>query len=90
VGSSRKSNGSLLQYRDAIRHHFVASLSTWSHDNKVARPISTTATGIEEGRKDPVREIRCRLTRSECHDEAGGDFVGSWHRSAPGEARSAR
>ncbi len=57
----RKSNGSLLQYRDAIRHHFVASLSTLevAADNKVkfvTDLYNYRRLGIEEGRKDPVRE----------------------------------
>ncbi len=57
----RKSNGSLMPYRDTVRHHFVASISTLEvgADQKAKfneNLYKFRLAGIEDGAKDKIRE----------------------------------
>lgn len=57
----RKSNGSLLQYRDAVRHHFVASIATLetAAENRtkfITDLFNYRRLGIDDGRADRIRE----------------------------------
>jgi Zinc carboxypeptidase len=57
----RKSDGSLMRYRDTVRHHFVASISTLEvgADNRlkfITDLYTYRRSGIEEGEKDSVRD----------------------------------
>ena len=57
----RKSDGSLMPYRDTVRHHFVASISTLEigGDQKALFNSSLykfRQSGIEDGAKDSIRE----------------------------------
>lgn len=57
----RRSDGNLLRYRDAVRHHFVAGLSTVETAAANREKLLTDfyryrRTAIEEGRTEPVRE----------------------------------
>ena len=57
----RKSDGSLMPYRDTVRHHFVASISTLESaaDNRakfIDGLYQYRASALEAGAKDTVRE----------------------------------
>ncbi|HUR33287.1 MAG TPA: M14 family zinc carboxypeptidase [Vicinamibacterales bacterium] len=57
----RKADGSLMRYRDTVRHHFVASISTLEvgadHREKFITALyNYRRAGIEDGQKDAVRE----------------------------------
>lgn len=57
----RKSDGTVMPYRDTVRHHFVASISTLESaaDHKqqfVEGLYKFRAAGIEDGAKDSIRE----------------------------------
>ena len=57
----RKSDGLLVNYRDTVREHFVASISTGEvaakyHDQLLANFYQYRKSAIEEGAKEPVRE----------------------------------
>jgi hypothetical protein len=57
----RRSDETLLRFRDTVRHHFVASLSTLetaavNHDKLLDDFYKYRATAIEEGAKEPVKE----------------------------------
>lgn len=57
----RKSNGNLLHFRDSVRHHFVASLSTAETAARNREKLLDgfyryRATAIEEGTNEPVKE----------------------------------
>jgi hypothetical protein len=57
-----RADGDLLHFRDAVRHHFVASVSTAEtaarHREKLLRDFwDYRRTAIEEGRSDGTREI---------------------------------
>ncbi len=57
----RKSDGTLMPYRDTVRHHFVSSISTLESaaDNKakfIGGLYQYRVDGIEAGAKDAVRE----------------------------------
>jgi hypothetical protein len=57
----RKSDGTLMPYRDTVRHHFVASIATLESaaDNKakfIGGMYQYRVDGIEAGAKDAVRE----------------------------------
>ncbi len=57
----RKSDGSLMPYRDTVRHHFVSSISTLeaAADNKAkfnGDLYNYRLSGIQDGAKDAIRE----------------------------------
>ena len=57
----RKSDGSLMPYRDTMRHHFVASIATLETggDQKaqfIANLYKFRQSGMEDGAKDSIRE----------------------------------
>lgn len=57
----RKSDGTVMPYRDTVRHHFVASISTLESaaDHKqqfIEGLYKFRAAGIEDGAKDSIRE----------------------------------
>src|SRR5215471_7412853 len=57
----RKSDDTLLTYRDTVRHHFVASISTLetaavNREKLLSDFYQYRATAVEEGRKDAVKE----------------------------------
>ena len=56
----RRSDGTLLPYRDTVRHHFVASVSTLetaavNREKLLADFYQYRASAVEEGRKDAVK-----------------------------------
>ena len=57
----RKSDGTVMPYRETVRHHFVASISTLESaaDHKqqfIDGLYKFRAAGIDDGAKDPIRE----------------------------------
>ena len=57
----RRSDGQLLEYRDTVRHHFVASISTAETSARNREKLLTDfyqyrKSAVEEGAKDGVRE----------------------------------
>jgi hypothetical protein len=57
----RRTDGSVLTFRDTVRHHFVASLSTLeaaaaNREKLLGDFYHYRATAIDEGRKEPVVE----------------------------------
>jgi Zinc carboxypeptidase len=56
----RRSDGSLLYYRDTVRHHFTTSLATLEtaanrHDDLLMNFHKYRVTAVEEGRTEPIR-----------------------------------
>jgi hypothetical protein len=57
----RRSNGTELHFRDSVRHHFIASLSTAETAARNREKLLNDfygyrATAVEEGGKEPVKE----------------------------------
>lgn len=57
----RKSDGTLMPYRDTVRHHFVASISTLeaaadNHTKFTEGLYNYRLSGIQDGAKDSIRE----------------------------------
>ena len=77
----RRSDDTLLAYRDTVRHHFVASLSTLeaaaAHREKLLDDFYRYGvTAIEEGRTEPVKEyILPRSGDASATDKLAGILV---------------
>ena len=77
----RRSDDTLLAYRDTVRHHFVASLSTLeaaaAHREKLLDDFYRyRVTAIEEGRTEPVKEyILPRSGDASATDKLAGILV---------------
>ncbi len=57
----RRSDETLLTFRDTVRHHFVASISTLetaavNREKLLSDFYQYRVTAIEEGRKEPIKE----------------------------------
>jgi len=73
----RRSDETLLTYRDTVRHHFVASVSTLEaaagQPRETARRfLPVPATAIEKARKSLSRSTSCRAAATLRHRQAGG------------------
>jgi hypothetical protein len=59
-----RSDGSLARYRDAVRHHFVAALSTAEAAGGIAKSFSPTS--ITTGRAPSRREVKTQFESTFC------------------------